>query len=107
MTKGSKPIVSARRRGRADPGDGMTRDSPRAPGRRAAAPALYPDFRAAGVCMSVEACLRPSWFIDSDDPAVADFARRAAGGATEPRAKALKVFYAVRDGILYDPYGIH
>ena len=57
--------------------------------------------------MSVEACLRPSWFIDSDDRAVADFARRAAGGESEPRTKALKVFYAVRDDILYDPYGIH
>ncbi len=57
--------------------------------------------------MSVEACLRPSWFIDSDDPAVAAFARKAAGGESAPRAKALKVFYAVRDEVLYDPYGIH
>lgn len=57
--------------------------------------------------MSVEACLRPSWFIDSDDPAVAAFARRAAGGEADQRAKSLKVFYAVRDEVLYDPYGIH
>lgn len=56
--------------------------------------------------MSIEACLRPSWFIDSDNAAVAAFAREAAGGEREPRAKALKVFYAVRDEILYDPYGI-
>jgi transglutaminase-like putative cysteine protease len=56
--------------------------------------------------MSVEACLRPSWFIDSDDPAVAAFARKAAGGESEPRAKALTVFYAVRDEVLYDPYGV-
>ena len=57
--------------------------------------------------MSVEACLEPSWFIDSDDPAVAAFARAAIGEASAPRDKALKVFYAVRDQVLYDPYGIH
>jgi transglutaminase-like putative cysteine protease len=56
--------------------------------------------------MSVEGCLRPSWFIDSDDPAVTAFARKVAGDETDPRAKALKVFYAVRDEVLYDPYGI-
>lgn len=56
--------------------------------------------------MSVEACLKPTWFIDSDHPEVAAFAREAAGGAREPRAKALNVFYRVRDDILYDPYGV-
>jgi transglutaminase-like putative cysteine protease len=54
----------------------------------------------------VDDCLKPTRFIDSDDPAVAAFAREAAGGAATAREKALKVFYRVRDEIAYDPYGV-
>lgn len=56
--------------------------------------------------MSVGANLKPSWFIDSDDPAVAAFAKAAAGDAASPREKALRIFYKVRDEVAYDPYGI-
>lgn len=56
--------------------------------------------------VSLDATLKPSWFIDSDDPAVAAFAKEAAGGAATPRDKALRVFYKVRDDVPYDPYGI-
>ncbi len=42
--------------------------------------------------------------IDSDHPAVVEFARRAPGGTDIEVAVAL--FYAVRDGFRYDPYRI-
>ena len=50
--------------------------------------------------------LAPTWFIDSDDEAVADFAAAAAGDATEPTEVAVRLFYAVRDGFRYDPYDV-
>jgi transglutaminase-like putative cysteine protease len=51
-----------------------------------------------------EDCLKPGRFIDSDHPAVATFAARAAAGESDPVAAAVKLYYAVRDGVLYDPY---
>jgi transglutaminase-like putative cysteine protease len=48
----------------------------------------------------------PTWFIDSDDPAVVRFADAAAGDAEEPRDVAVRLFYAVRDGFRYDPYNV-
>jgi transglutaminase-like putative cysteine protease len=50
------------------------------------------------------ASLQPGKFIDSDHPTVAAFAARVAGAAHDPIAKAVKLYYAVRDEILYDPY---
>lgn len=49
--------------------------------------------------------LEPTDIIDSDHPEVAAFAREHSGGESDPRAAAVKVYYAVRDGIRYDPYG--
>jgi len=43
-------------------------------------------------------------FIDSDSPQVIAFAKRATAGATDSRAAILRLFAAVRDGIVYDPY---
>ena len=43
-------------------------------------------------------------FVNADDPGVIAFARVAVGDETDPKAKALKLFYAVRDGIRYDAY---
>ena len=53
-----------------------------------------------------EDCLAPTWFLDSDDPAVQAFAQRviADAGATTDRDKAVALFRAVRDGWRYDPY---
>lgn len=51
-----------------------------------------------------EDCLKPSRFIDSDHPAIAAFAARAAADASDPVTTAVRLYYAVRDGILYDPY---
>ncbi len=52
------------------------------------------------------AWLAPSWYLDSDSPAVADFAAEAVGDATDPTDKAVRLFHAVRDGWRYDPYGM-
>ncbi len=48
----------------------------------------------------------PTRFLDFDDGEVATFARRAAGEGTA-RERAVRLYYAVRDGIRYDPYDFH
>ncbi len=48
--------------------------------------------------------IQPSPTVDSDNPAVAEFARENSGNSTDPREKAISIYYAVRDGICYDPY---
>src|SRR5919206_4111601 len=45
-------------------------------------------------------------FIDSDHPDVVAFEERGTAGATTDREKAVALFYAVRDGIRYDPYSM-
>lgn len=52
------------------------------------------------------AWLAPTWFIDSDDTHVGDFARTAVAGTTDPIEQTVALFHAVRDGIRYDPYNI-
>ncbi len=52
-----------------------------------------------------EAYLLPTGFVDSDNPAVIAFAKEAAGNGSKTQ-KAVNLFYAVRDGIRYDPYRI-
>lgn len=46
--------------------------------------------------------LSPTPIVDSDQPAVIEFANRA--GGTTDREVAVELFYAVRDGFRYDPY---
>ena len=48
--------------------------------------------------------LTPGEFIDSDAPNVREFAARAVGSETDDRTKAILLYYAVRDGIVYTPY---
>ncbi len=43
-------------------------------------------------------------FVDSDDPAIQDFARKAAGNAQTIKKKTIALYDAVRDRIQYDPY---
>lgn len=45
-----------------------------------------------------------SKFIDSGDADVRVFAQEATAGATDDLSRAVKLYYAVRDEILYDPY---
>ncbi|MBI3994169.1 MAG: transglutaminase family protein [Candidatus Lambdaproteobacteria bacterium] len=49
-----------------------------------------------------EAHLAPTRFLDSDHPAVRDFAHEAIAGARGERERAVRLFYAVRDGVRYD-----
>ena len=50
--------------------------------------------------------LRPTAFIDSDTPAVAAYAREAAGTDGDALTRAVRLYYAIRDDIRYDPYDI-
>lgn len=47
--------------------------------------------------------LVPGDYVDSDHPAVAAFAREHARGASE-RERAVSLYYAVRDGVRYNPF---
>lgn len=52
------------------------------------------------------AYLGPTEFIDSDDAGIVAFTAQAAAGASGEHDRALKLFYAVRDGFRYDPYAV-
>lgn len=52
----------------------------------------------------IDPWLAPTWFIDSDSVAVAEFADTAAAGASDPVDIAVNLFLGVRDGFRYDPY---
>ncbi len=48
--------------------------------------------------------LQPNEFLDSDELTVRAFASAHAAGASSDTEKAVKLYYAVRDGFQYDPY---
>jgi transglutaminase-like putative cysteine protease len=48
--------------------------------------------------------LAPTSIIDSDHKRVRDFAMETIDGSRDPVDRAVKLYLAVRDGILYDPY---
>ncbi len=48
--------------------------------------------------------LIPTRIIDCDHQSVRDLALKVTAGSTEPEEIAVKLYYAVRDGIRYDPY---
>ena len=50
--------------------------------------------------------LTPTYYIDSDNAAIQAFAREAAGGAADEVDRAVRLYYAVRDRIIYDPYAV-
>ena len=50
-----------------------------------------------------EAYRQSADLIDSDDPKITAYASRTAGGGSD-REKALRLYYAVRDDLRYDPY---
>ncbi len=54
----------------------------------------------------MEDYLKPTPFLDFDHPAVKAFAEKHTKGISFPKEKAIKLFYAVRDGIRYNPYYI-
>jgi len=53
-----------------------------------------------------EPYLRPTWFLNHDDPVVLAFTRRSVGDARTDTDKAVRLYYAVRDGIWYNPYAV-
>jgi len=55
---------------------------------------------------NLELYLKPTPFIDSDSPSIMEFAKQSIGDAKSDVEKAVKLFYAVRDEIRYDPYNI-
>lgn len=48
--------------------------------------------------------LAPTPFLDFDQPEVARFVRDATAGATTQREQAVRLFFAVRDQVRYEPY---
>lgn len=54
--------------------------------------------------MNLDLYLAPGEFIDSSDPDVQAFAQQRTAGATDAVSRTVKLYYAVRDEILYDPY---
>ncbi|RPH63479.1 MAG: transglutaminase family protein [Burkholderiales bacterium] len=50
--------------------------------------------------------LAPTYFLDYEAPAVQRFVRDAVGDAQDQRTRVVRLFYAVRDRIRYDPYRI-
>ena len=55
--------------------------------------------------MNASAALNAATMVDSDHPAVIAFAREHASGADD-RGRAVALYYAVRDGLRYDPYRV-
>jgi transglutaminase-like putative cysteine protease len=54
--------------------------------------------------LEIQAYLTPTSIIDSDHQRVRDFAMETIDGSKDPVERAVKLYLAVRDGILYDPY---
>jgi transglutaminase-like putative cysteine protease len=58
-----------------------------------------------GLKMNLEKFLTPTPYIDFDNPLVRGKSLELVYGATTQRDKAIRIFYAVRDGIRYTIYG--
>lgn len=54
--------------------------------------------------MDMAQFLAPGDFVDSNAPPVIAFAKQATQGETAPRAAILRLYSAIRDAIIYDPY---
>ena len=50
--------------------------------------------------------LQSTRFVDCDNDAVRGFARRVAGAEANDTGRAVRLFYAVRDGVRYDPFAM-
>lgn len=50
--------------------------------------------------------LAPTSFLDFETPVVRDFAAAALDGAQDPVEQAVRLFYAVRDQVRYDAFGV-
>jgi transglutaminase-like putative cysteine protease len=59
------------------------------------------------LAMSDAALLKPSRFIASDSPLIIDFARSCVSNVSAPVDIAVRLYYAVRDSVIYDPYQVY
>lgn len=50
--------------------------------------------------------LKATFYLDSDNPEVVAFAAKHIGDAKTDKEKAVKLYYAVRDGFRYNPYNL-
>lgn len=50
--------------------------------------------------------LSPTFYIDSDNPAIVAFAQKHTEGAGSQQEMAVRLYYAVRDGFRYNPYNL-
>ena len=50
--------------------------------------------------------LKATFYLDSHNPEVVAFAKKSIGDAKTDREKAVKLYYAVRDGFRYNPYNL-
>lgn len=53
-----------------------------------------------------EIYLQPAKYINSDSEEVIQFTKKIIGSTTDPIEKAVKIYYAVRDGFQYNPYDL-
>ena len=51
-----------------------------------------------------ETFLEPAEYVDSASPGIVAFARRICEGASDDVTRAVRLYYAIRDGIVYTPY---
>ena len=56
--------------------------------------------------MDLTRWLQPTRCLDADHPQVRAFTDAASGDTTDPVARAVRLYYAVRDGLRYDPYSV-
>lgn len=56
--------------------------------------------------LGIELYLRPTFFIDSDNPDIQRFVKNTIGNEIDKTKIAVKLYYAVRDGWRYNPYNI-
>jgi transglutaminase-like putative cysteine protease len=60
-----------------------------------------------GAPMPVARCyLEPTFFVDADHPAVVAFAHEHAGENGTPLEQAVELYYVIRDGFRYNPWGV-
>lgn len=53
-----------------------------------------------------DAYLASTYFLDHDNPSLRALAARAVGNARDEIDRAVRLYYAVRDGFIYDPYSM-
>ncbi|MDB5226070.1 MAG: transglutaminase [Bacteroidota bacterium] len=56
--------------------------------------------------LGIELYLRPTYFVDSDQPDIIRFVKNTIGNEVDKKNIAIKLYYAVRDGWRYNPYNI-